>query len=159
MSARWKTPSESRKRKQDSQCTVSGRMENTQIKLKKLTNFYYNFFDWLDYFYRSKKSAAQIRLEKPCIVRYMHVSSVCLKTALALLSAVRSFIYSFRLYLQCLLKSTTTHRRSQSQQLTLCRSFHTEALQGTVSEGLFQGPYMAARARFEPRTFHSKDID
>ena len=37
--------------------------------------------------------------------------------------------------------------------LLLCRSQHTEALQATVSEGLAQGPYVAARLGFEPATF------
>ena len=40
--------------------------------------------------------------------------------------------------------------RSQLQQLTLCRSLHTEALQATVSERLAQGAYVAAGAEFEP---------
>ena len=43
------------------------------------------------------------------------------------------------------------------QQLTLCRSLHAEALQATASEGLAQGPDMAARAGFEPATIRSKD--
>ena len=30
---------------------------------------------------------------------------------------------------------------------------HAEALQATVSEGVAQGPYMAARAGFEPTTY------
>jgi len=37
-------------------------------------------------------------------------------------------------------------------QLTLCRSLHAEALQATASEGLAQGPYVAAKAGFEPTT-------
>jgi len=51
------------------------------------------------------------------------------------------FIHSFRLFLQCLFKSTITERRSRPQQLTLCRSLHAETLQATVSEGLAQGPW------------------
>ena len=43
--------------------------------------------------------------------------------------------------------------------MTMCRSSHAEALQATVSEGLAQGPYVAARARFEPTIFRSKGID
>jgi len=35
----------------------------------------------------------------------------------------------------------------------LCWSQHTEVLQATVSEGLAQGPYVAARVLFEPVTF------
>ena len=43
--------------------------------------------------------------------------------------------------------------------MTLCRSLHAEVLQTTVSEGLAQGPYMAARAGFEPMTLRLKGID
>ena len=42
--------------------------------------------------------------------------------------------------------------RARPQQLTLCRSIHAEALHATASEGLAQGPYVAARAGFEPAT-------
>src|SRR6218665_2261412 len=41
----------------------------------------------------------------------------------------------------------------------LGRSLHAEALQATSSEGLAQGPYVAARAEFEPATLPSKGID
>jgi len=34
--------------------------------------------------------------------------------------------------------------------------FHTEAPQATANEGLAQGPYVAARARFEPATLRTK---
>src|SRR6218665_1581169 len=37
--------------------------------------------------------------------------------------------------------------------------FHAEAPQATVSEGLAQGPYVAARAGFEPTTLRSAAID
>ena len=37
--------------------------------------------------------------------------------------------------------------------------FHAEAPQTTVSEGLAQGPYMEARALFEPATFRTKDAE
>src|SRR6218665_1718529 len=50
-------------------------------------------------------------------------------------------IHSFGIFIQRLFKSTTTQRRSQPQQWTLCRSLHAEALQATVSEGLAQGPW------------------
>ena len=36
--------------------------------------------------------------------------------------------------------------------MTLRRSLHAEALQATASEGFAQGPYIAARAGFEPTT-------
>ena len=35
----------------------------------------------------------------------------------------------------------------------------SEALQATASQGLAQGPYVAARAGFEPGTLLSKGID
>ena len=43
--------------------------------------------------------------------------------------------------------------------MTLRRSLHAEVLQATASEGLAQGPYVAARARFEPAALRSKGID
>ena len=46
--------------------------------------------------------------------------------------------------------------RSRSQQLTLCRSLHAEALEATASEGLAQVPYVAASAGFEPLRFGRK---
>ena len=49
-----------------------------------------------------------------------------------------------------LLAACAFQKRSRPQQLTLYRSLHAEALQATVSEGLAQGPYLAARAGFEP---------
>jgi len=43
--------------------------------------------------------------------------------------------------------------------LTLCQSLHAEAQHATVSEGLTQGRYVAARAGFKPATLWSKGID
>ena len=43
-----------------------------------------------------------------------------------------------------LLTACDFQKRSQPQQLTLCRSLHAGALQASVSEGLAQGPYVAA---------------
>jgi len=37
--------------------------------------------------------------------------------------------------------------------------FHPEAPQATVSEGLAQGPYVAARAGVEPMTLRTKGVD
>ena len=51
-----------------------------------------------------------------------------------------------------LLTAWAFQKRSRPQQLTLSQSLHAEALQATVSEGLAQGPYLAARAGFEPTT-------
>ena len=39
--------------------------------------------------------------------------------------------------------------------LILCRIQHAEALQATVSEGLAQGPYVAAGVGFETATFRT----
>ena len=36
--------------------------------------------------------------------------------------------------------------------------FHAEAPQTTVSEGLAEGPYVAARAGVEPMTLRTKDV-
>src|SRR6218665_1296496 len=44
------------------------------------------------------------------------------------------------------------------QQLTLCRSLHAKALQAIAGKGLAQGPYMAARAGFEPTTLRSNRV-
>src|SRR6218665_1589471 len=52
-------------------------------------------------------------------------------------------------------RSMAVQKRSRPQQLTLCRSLHTKALQATVSEGLAQGPYVAARVGLEPTTLWS----
>ena len=41
---------------------------------------------------------------------------------------------------------------------TVSEFTHAEALQATASEGLAQGPYMAARAGFKPTTFRSKGV-
>ena len=37
--------------------------------------------------------------------------------------------------------------------------FHAEAPQATASEGLAQGPYMAAKAGFEPMTLWAKGAE
>src|SRR6218665_2699508 len=57
-------------------------------------------------------------------------------------------------------------KRSRPQQLILCRRLHAEVtgnckkkLQATVTEGLAQGPYVAASMGFEPTTLRSKGID
>src|SRR6218665_698529 len=59
-------------------------------------------------------------------------------------------IHSFRIFLQCLFKSTTTQRHSRPQQLTLCRSLHAKVLQATVSEGLAQGPWRCGQNGIRP---------
>ena len=59
---------------------------------------------------------------------------------------------------------SASHSMSLSEALptiamTLYGSLHAEALQATVSEGLAQGPYAAARVGFEPATLQSKGSD
>ena len=73
-------------------------------------------------------------LDRQCVVLYLSIST-------ALLTA-----YAFQ-------------KRSRPQQLTLCRILQVKALQAPASEGLAQGPYMAARAGFDPTTLRSKGID
>src|SRR6218665_124060 len=66
--------------------------------------------------------------------------------------------YCFVLHLSistALLTARAFQKRPQLQQLTPCRSLHAEAPQATASEGLAQGPYVAASAGFEP----AKGID
>ena len=50
-------------------------------------------------------------------------------------------------------------QKRSRRQLTLWHSLHAEALPVTASEGLAQGPYVAARTGFELATLRSKDID
>ena len=52
----------------------------------------------------------------------------------------------------------TTQRRSRHNTDTVSE-FHAEASQATASEGLTQGPYVAARAGYEPTTLRSIAID
>ena len=54
--------------------------------------------------------------------------------------------------------STTTQRRSRHSTDTV-PEFHSEAPQETVSKGLAQNPYMAARAGVEPMTLRTKGVD
>src|SRR6218665_62990 len=50
---------------------------------------------------------------------------------------------------------TTTQKRSRHSTDTVPK-FHAEAPQATASEGFAQGPYVAAKAGFEPTTLGSK---
>src|SRR6218665_1974849 len=43
--------------------------------------------------------------------------------------------------------------------LILCQSKHAKALQTTVSEGLAQGPYVAARVGFRPATLRTQGTE
>ena len=68
------------------------------------------------------------------------------------------FIHSFRLFLQRLFKSTITQKRSRHITDTVPEC-HTIAPQATMSEGLAQGPHVAARVGFEPATHRTKGIE
>src|SRR6218665_798550 len=57
-----------------------------------------------------------------------------------------------------LLTAGAFQKRSRPQQLTLCRSLHAEALQAIAGKELAQGPYMTARAGFEPTTLRSHGV-
>src|SRR6218665_300725 len=67
-------------------------------------------------------------------------------------------IYSFRLVIKSLFKSTTTQRRFRQNTDTVSK-FHAEAPQATLNEGLAQGLYGAARAGVEPMTLRTKGVD
>jgi len=69
---------------------------------------------------------------------------------------VSSFVLSFiqAIYIAPL-QSTATQRRSRHSTDTV-PNFHAEAPQAAASEILAQGPYVAARARFEPATLQTK---
>ena len=67
-------------------------------------------------------------------------------------------IHSVRLFLKRIFKSTTTQRRSKHSTDTVSE-FHAKAQQATASEGLVQGPYVAARTGFEPATLRTKGAE
>src|SRR6218665_2114541 len=54
--------------------------------------------------------------------------------------------------------STTTQRPSRHSMNTV-PEFYAETPQATASEGLAQGPYMAARAGVKPMTLRTKHVD
>ena len=58
------------------------------------------------------------------------------------------------IFLQCLFQSTNIQRHPDTA-LILCRSYQAEALHATVSEGLAQGPYVAAKVEFKPATLQT----
>src|SRR6218665_4199015 len=70
-------------------------------------------------------------------------------------------LYCIVLYLSisiALLTASAFQKRSRPQQSTLCRSLHAEALQAIAGKGPAQGPYMAAKAGFEPTTLRSNGV-
>jgi len=54
--------------------------------------------------------------------------------------------------------NTTTQRRSRHSTDNVSK-VHAGVPQATASEGLVQGPYVAARVRFEPTTFLTKGVE
>src|SRR6218665_412724 len=71
------------------------------------------------------------------------------------ISLVHSFIQVISI---APLKSTTTQRRSRHNTVTVSE-FRDETSQATASEGHTQGPYVAARAGFEPATVRTKGVE
>ena len=71
------------------------------------------------------------------------------------LTKIKVNIHSFRLFLERLFKSTTTQRRSRHSMDTVSELTRRSAT-ATVSEGLAQGPYVAAGAGFESVTIRTK---
>jgi len=76
------------------------------------------------------------------------------------LAFIRSFIHSFiqATSIAHLQVHYTTQRRSRHSTDTVSE-FHAEAPQATASEGLDQGPYVAARAGFKPETLRTKGAE
>ena len=72
-------------------------------------------------------------------------------------SFIRSFIHSSYFY-SASLSPPTTQRRFRHSTDTV-PEFHVEAPQATVSKGLAQGSYVAARAGVEPMTLRTKCVD
>ena len=68
-----------------------------------------------------------------------------------------SFIHSGYFY-SAFAMSTATQRRFRHSTDTLSE-FDTQAPQATASEGLAQGPYWAARAKFESVTLWTKGAE
>src|SRR6218665_150745 len=68
------------------------------------------------------------------------------------------YIHSFRPFLERLFKSTTTQKRPRHSTDTV-PEFRAEAPLATASDGLAQGPYVAAIAGFKLTTLRLKGID
>src|SRR6218665_2016385 len=71
---------------------------------------------------------------------------------------IPKLIQSFRPFLLHLFKPITPRRRSRHCTDNV-PEFHAEAPPATVSGGLIQGPYMAARTGVEPMTLRTKGVD
>ena len=67
---------------------------------------------------------------------------------------IHPFIHSSYL---CSASSSPSLIRGASDSAWILCQFHAEAPQASAREGLVQGPYMAARVRFEPMTIRMKD--
>src|SRR6218665_592110 len=75
---------------------------------------------------------------------------------LATPSFIHSFIHSFiRPFLKRPFKSSATQRRSRLQH-GYCIGVSRRSAQATAGKGLAKGPYVAARAGFEPTTLRTK---
>src|SRR6218665_3196235 len=71
---------------------------------------------------------------------------------------VQSFIHSFIQAISIASLQVLYYFHSRHSTDTV-PEFHAEAPQATVSEGLAQGPYVAARAGVEPMTLRTKGVD
>ena len=78
--------------------------------------------------------------------------SLFVKSSVGLRLSCLKFIHSI---FKAPLQSTTTQSRSRQSTNTVL-GFHAEAPQATASEGLAQGPYVAAIAEFELATLRTK---
>src|SRR6218665_663251 len=70
---------------------------------------------------------------------------------------IHSFIHSGYFYSR--LFTTSTPQSSSRHSMDTVPEFHAKAPQATVSEGLAQGPYVAARVGVEPMTLWTKGVD
>src|SRR6218665_1852787 len=75
-------------------------------------------------------------------------------------SLIHSFIQAISIApLQLQLQGHYTTRRRSRHSTDTVPEFHAEAPQATVSEGLAQGPYVAARLGVQPMTIQTKGVD
>ena len=72
----------------------------------------------------------------------MFVSQIC----------IHSLVHSRYIYSLVPLQVHYYSEALLTTKLVLCQSYQAEALQAIVSEGLAQGPYVAAEVRFEHAT-------
>src|SRR6218665_2602603 len=87
-----------------------------------------------------------------------NITTTTTTTIITIIIITISHCYSFRLFLYRLFKSTAAQKSSRHSTDTVSE-FHAEAPQATVNERRVQGPYVAARARFEPATLRMKGVE